>query len=65
MILLTESFCNFSPLSAALGKVWLVYSFSGIMNETIAYTLLLFLYCNFCLGFIIGMPTILLLFDLL
>jgi hypothetical protein len=58
------SFFRLSPPHAALGKGRLVYGF-WIMNETIAYTLLLllYLYYIFCLGIVVGVPTPLLLFD--
>jgi hypothetical protein len=53
---LTESFCHLSLSSA----VRLIYGFSRIINETIAYTLLLFLniYYIFHLSFIVQVPPI-------
>lgn len=57
--LFIEFFCHYSPPYAALGKSWLVYGSSGIINKIIAYTLLLsmIMYYIFSFGFVVGLPT--------
>ena len=72
IVLLTEFFCNLSPPCAVLEKPRLAYGSSGILNETIAYCLVvldMFLYLisilHFYLAFIFGIPTPLWLFNLI
>jgi hypothetical protein len=61
--LLTVPLCHLKPPCAAPGEARLVIGLFEISNETIAYYLFLFVYCRFRLGFVVGVPTPLWLFD--